>query len=41
MHNLTANFRKMLDICNIFGKKITDDKGNIPRRGVVPNLISR
>ena len=38
MHNLTANFGKMLDICNNFGKKFTNDKGNIPRRGVVPKF---
>ena len=38
MHNLTANFRKMLDICNIFGKKFTNYNGNIPRRGVVPKF---
>ena len=38
MHNLNANFRKMLNICNIFGKKFTNDKGNIPRRGVVPKF---
>ena len=38
MHNLTANFRKMLDICNIFGKQFTNDKGNIPRRGAVPRF---
>jgi len=38
MHNLTANFGKMLDICNTFGKKFTNDKGNIPRRGVVPKF---
>jgi hypothetical protein len=28
----------MLDICNIFGKKFTNDNGNIPRRGVVPKF---
>jgi len=28
----------MLDICNIFGKKFTNDKGNIPRRGVIPKF---
>jgi len=38
MHNLTANFRKMLDICNKFGKKFTNEKGNINRRGVVPKF---
>jgi hypothetical protein len=38
MHNLPANFRKMLYICNKFGKKFTNDKGNIPRRGVIPKF---
>jgi len=28
----------MFDICNIFGKKFTNDNGNIPRRGVVPKF---
>jgi len=28
MHNLTAKFRKMLDIYNIVGKKFTNNKGN-------------
>ena len=36
MHNLHTNFVKMLEICNKFGKQFTNDKGNIPRRGVVP-----
>ena len=35
MHNLTANFGKFLDVCNKFGKKFTDEKGNITGRGVV------
>ena len=47
MHNLTANFGKFLDactlyevwgICNKFGKKFTNEKGNITRRGVVPKF---
>jgi len=38
MHNLSTNFGKFLDICNTFGKKFTNDKGNIPRRGVVPKF---
>jgi hypothetical protein len=38
MHNLATNFKKMLDICNKFGKRFTNDKGNIPRRGVVPKF---
>jgi hypothetical protein len=38
MHNLTANFGKFFDICNKFGKKFTNEKGNITRRGVVPKF---
>jgi hypothetical protein len=38
MHNLSANFGKFLDICNTFGKKFTNEKGNISRRGVVPRF---
>jgi hypothetical protein len=38
MHNLSINFGKFLDICNKFGKKFTNEKGNIPCRGVVPEL---
>jgi len=38
MHNLSANFNKFLDICNTFGRKFTNDKGNIPRRGTVPKF---
>ena len=36
MHNLTTNFGKFLDICNKFGKRFTNAKGNISRRGVIP-----
>ena len=38
MHNLSENFGKFLDICNKFGKKFTNEKGNIKRRGVVPKF---
>ena len=38
MHNLSANFGKFLDICNKFGKKFTNEQGNIQRRGVVPKF---
>ncbi|KAA6321782.1 hypothetical protein EZS27_028606 [termite gut metagenome] len=38
MHNLKANFDKMLDICKQFGKEFTNERGNIPRRGVVPRF---
>jgi hypothetical protein len=38
MHNLTSNFGKFLDICNKFGEKFTNEKGNITRRGVIPKF---
>ena len=38
MHNLTTNFGKFLDICNKFGKRFTNAKDNISRRGVVPKF---
>jgi hypothetical protein len=38
MHNLTTNFGKFLGICNKFGKKFTNEKGNVTRRGVVPKF---
>ncbi|KAA6307959.1 hypothetical protein EZS27_040367, partial [termite gut metagenome] len=38
MHNLKANFDKMLDICKQFRKEFTNERGNIPRRGVVPRF---
>jgi hypothetical protein len=37
MHNLKANFDKMLDICRHFGKEFTNERGNIPP-GVVPRF---
>jgi hypothetical protein len=38
MHNLKANFDKMLDICKQFGKEFTNERGNISRRGAVPRF---
>jgi hypothetical protein len=38
MHNLKANFDKMLDICKHFGKEFVNERGNIPRCGVVPRF---
>ncbi|KAA6315641.1 hypothetical protein EZS27_033931 [termite gut metagenome] len=38
MHNLKTNFDKMLDICKQFGKEFTNERGNIPRCGVVPRF---
>ena len=38
MRNLTANFGKILDICKKFSKNLVDERGNMPRRGVVPRF---
>jgi hypothetical protein len=38
MHNLSTNFGKFFDVCNKFGNKFTNEKENIPRRGVVPKF---
>ena len=38
MRNLAANFRKILDICKNFSKNLVDERGNMPRRGVVPRF---
>ena len=38
MHNLYANFVRILEICKHFSKDLVNDKGNIPRRGVVPRF---
>src|SRR5574344_246332 len=38
MHNLYAIFAKFLDICKMFSADLVNEKGNIPRRGVVPNI---
>lgn len=38
MRNLTANFGKILDICKKFSKNIVDERGNMPRRGVIPRF---
>ena len=38
MRNLYANFVKFLDICKEFSKNLVDERGNIPRRGVVPRF---
>jgi hypothetical protein len=39
MHNLKANFDKMLNICKQIGKEFTTDRGNMPRCGVVPRFF--
>lgn len=38
MRNWTANFVKILDICKHFSKNLVDERGNMPRRGVVPRF---
>ena len=38
MHNLYAIFAKFLDICKMFSADLVNEKGNIPRRGVVPKF---
>ena len=38
MRNLAANFGKILDICKNFSKNLVDERGNMPRRGVVPRF---
>ena len=38
MHNLYATFAKFLDICKMFSADLVNEKGNIPRRGVVPKF---
>ena len=38
MRNLYANFVKNLDICKNFSKNLVDERGNMPRLGVVPRF---
>ena len=38
MHNLYANFVKILEICKDFSKNLVNERGNLPRRGVVPRF---
>ena len=38
MHNLYANFVKILEICKDFSKDLVNERGNLPRRGVVPRF---
>ena len=38
IHNLYANFVKILEICKKFSYGLVNDLGNIPRRGVVPRF---
>ena len=38
MHNLYTNFVRILEICKDFSKNLVNERGNIPRRGVVPRF---
>ena len=38
MRNLAAKFGIFLDICKKFSKKLVDERGNMPRRGVIPRF---
>lgn len=38
MHNLYANFVKFLEICKDFSKNLVNERGNLPRRGVIPRF---
>lgn len=38
MHNLYAIFMKILGVCKDFSKDLVNERGNLPRRGVVPRF---
>ena len=38
MRNLAAKFGIFFDICKNFSKNLVDERGNMPRRGVVPRF---
>ena len=38
MRNLAAKFGIFFDICKKFSKNLLDERGNVPRRGVVPHF---
>ena len=38
MRNFVTNFRKILEICKQFAGNQVNEKGNVPRRGVVPTF---
>lgn len=38
MHNFIAKFRKILEICKQYAGNQVNEKGNVPRRGVVPTF---
>ena len=38
MHNFIAKFRNILEVCKKFAGNQVNEKGNVPRRGVVPTF---
>lgn len=38
MHSLFANFVIILEVCKHFAQDFVNDKGNMPRAGVVPKF---
>ena len=38
MHNFIAKFRKVLEICKQYAGNQVNERGNVPRRGVVPTF---
>ena len=38
MHNLYANFVRILEVCKQYSQDLVNDKGNMPRCGVVPKF---
>ena len=38
MHNFYSNFVRILEICRDFSKDLVDERGILPRRGVVPRF---
>ena len=38
MHNLYANFVRILEVCKQYSQDLVNDKGNMPRCGFVPKF---
>lgn len=38
MHNLYANFAKIIELCKEFSKDLVNELGNVPRPGVIPRF---
>lgn len=36
MHNLYANIERILEVCKLYPKELTNNKGNMPSCGVIP-----